>query len=89
MLLLVPRGRVGLERGAVFRVFSGVVGTAMGRLFRVVSIEKVGAPVAAAILNLTTLIATIMAIAILGERVTGPILGGTLGHRRRHRAASH
>lgn len=77
VLLFVPPAEWDWSAVPYF-VFSGVVGTAMGRLFRVVSIEKVGAPAAAAILNLTPLIATTMAIAILGERVTGPILGGTL-----------
>jgi drug/metabolite transporter, DME family len=59
-------------------VVSGLLGTAAGRLFRVVAIDKVGAPVAASILNMTPLVATAVAIVILGERVTGPILGGTL-----------
>jgi len=54
------------------------VGTAGGRLFRVVAIEKVGAPVAAAINNLSPFIATGLAILCLGERVTVPILLGTL-----------
>ena len=49
-----------------------------GRLFRVLAIQKVGAPVAAAINNLAPLVATILAILVLGEHVTLPILGGTL-----------
>lgn len=64
-------------RAVPYFVFSGVVGTAAGRLFRVVAIEKVGAPVAAAINNLNPFIATGLAIALLGERVTAPILVGT------------
>jgi uncharacterized membrane protein len=55
-----------------------VVGTAAGRLFRVVAIEKVGASVTASIANLTPLIATGLAVAFLGERITLPIFAGTL-----------
>jgi DME family drug/metabolite transporter len=56
---------------------SGIIGTAGGRLLRFVSIEKVGAPVAASITNLNPFIATGLAILILGERVTPPIIAGT------------
>jgi DME family drug/metabolite transporter len=58
-------------------VLSGIIGTAGGRLLRFVSIEKVGAPVAASITNLNPFIATGLAIAILGEHVTLPIVAGT------------
>jgi hypothetical protein len=57
---------------------SGVVGTAAGRLFRVAGIEKVGAPVAASSNNLSPFISAGLAILLLGERVTVPILMGTL-----------
>jgi len=60
-----------------FFMLSGVIGTASGRLLRFVSIEKVGAPVAASIVNLNPFIATGLAIVVLGERVTLPIIGGT------------
>ena len=59
-------------------VVSGLVGTAAGRFLRVVSIEKVGASVSAAITNLNPFIAAALAILVLGERVTVPILAGTL-----------
>src|SRR5215467_4796244 len=76
VLLLVPRE--GYHWSAVpYFVFSGVVGTAAGRLFRVAAIDKVGAPVAAAINNLYPFISTGLAILLLGERVTLPILLGT------------
>jgi len=65
-------------RGLPYFIASGVVGTACGRLFRVAAIEKVGAPVAAAISNLAPLIATGLAIVLLHERVTLAILTGTL-----------
>jgi uncharacterized membrane protein len=58
-------------------MLSGIVGTAGGRLLRFISIEKVGAPVAASITNLNPFIATGLAILVLGERVTLPIVGGT------------
>jgi drug/metabolite transporter, DME family len=56
---------------------SGVVGTAGGRLLRFVSIEKVGAPVAASIINLNPFIASGLAILVLGEHVTLPMMAGT------------
>jgi uncharacterized membrane protein len=65
-------------RALPYFIFSGIVGTACGRLFRVASIEKVGAPVASAIGNLAPLIATGLAIVVLGEHVTVAILTGTL-----------
>jgi uncharacterized membrane protein len=44
----------------------------------VLAIQKVGAPVAAAVNNLAPLVATGLAIVLLGEHVTPLILGGTL-----------
>ena len=55
-----------------------MAGTAAGRFFRVASIDKVGAPVASAIGNLAPLVATGLAVAMLGEQVTFAILAGTL-----------
>lgn len=65
-------------RAVPYFVASGVVGTAAGRFFRVVAIEKVGASVTASISNLTPLIATGLAILFLGERITLQIFAGTL-----------
>lgn len=76
-LILVP-WQAYTWRAVPYFVFSGVVGTAGGRLFRVLAIQKVGAPVAAAVNNLAPLVATGLAIVLLGEHVTLPILGGTL-----------
>lgn len=73
----VPRDDYQLS-AVPFFVVSGLVGTAAGRFLRVVSIEKVGASVSAAITNLNPFIAAALAILILGERVTLPILAGTL-----------
>jgi drug/metabolite transporter, DME family len=76
VLLLEP---VDAYRAAAIPLFmlSGIIGTAGGRLLRFVSIEKVGASVAASITNLNPFIATGLAILILGERVTLPIIAGT------------
>ena len=71
-LLLVP-WHAYTWRAVPYFVFSGVVGTAGGRLFRVLAIQKVGA-----VNNLAPLVATGLAILLLGEHVTLPILGGTL-----------
>ncbi|MBI3326703.1 MAG: EamA family transporter [Nitrospinae bacterium] len=65
-------------RAVPYFVLSGLVGTAGGRLFRFVGIEKVGASVSASINNLNPFIATGLAILLLGERVTLPILAGTV-----------
>ena len=70
-------GRVS-PAGLGFFVLAGLIGTIAGRLLRFVSIEKVGASVAAALLNLHPLIATGLAILLLGERVTIPIAAGTM-----------
>jgi drug/metabolite transporter, DME family len=77
VLLAVPHAEYDWS-AVLYFVFSGVVGTTAGRLFRVIAIDKVGAPVAASILNFTPLFATAFAIVLLGERVTLPILAGTL-----------
>ena len=77
VLLLVPRDQYNWHAAPYF-IASGVVGTAAGRLFRVAAIEKVGASVSAAILNLAPLISTVLAILLLGERITVAILTGTL-----------
>jgi uncharacterized membrane protein len=58
VLLVVPRTEYHW-RAVPYFILSGVVGTAGGRLFRVVAIEKVGAPVAAAINNLSPFIPTV------------------------------
>lgn len=77
VLLFVPLEEYTWSAVPYF-VLSGVVGTAAGRLFRVVAIEKVGASVTASIANLTPLIATGLAVVFLSERVTPPIFAGTL-----------
>jgi len=77
VLLFVPREAYSW-RAVPYFVLSGVAGTSAGRLTRVIAIEKVGAPVAASIGNLTPLIAAGLAILLLGEHVTLPIVTGTV-----------
>jgi uncharacterized membrane protein len=77
VLLLVPFAEYSW-RAVPYFALAGLVGTTGGRFFRVISIEKVGAPVAASINNLTPFIAAGLAIAFLGERVTPPIVAGTV-----------
>jgi DME family drug/metabolite transporter len=64
--------------GIVYFALAGLIGTVAGRLLRFMSIETVGASVAAAVGNLSPLVSTILAIVFLGERVTATILIGTL-----------
>jgi drug/metabolite transporter, DME family len=68
--------RVSLQGLALF-VLAGLIGTIAGRFLRFVSIERVGASVAAALINLHPLMATGLAILVLGERVTVAIAAGT------------
>lgn len=77
VFLLVPWDAFRLQ-SLPFFILSGLIGTVAGRLWRFVSIDKVGASVAAAIINLNPFISTGLAIALLGEQVTLPILLGTL-----------
>ncbi len=73
-------GNVGpiTTRSVLLFAAAGIVGTVGGRISRFFAIEKVGASVASAVGNLTPLIASILAIALLGERVTLPVVIGTV-----------
>jgi len=64
-------------RGALFFMCAGLIGTVGGRLLRFVSIEKVGASIAAALINLNPFVSTALAIVLLGESITVPIVLGT------------
>lgn len=64
--------------GIAYFALAGVIGTFGGRLLRFLSIETVGASMSAALINLSPLLASILAIIVLGERVTPPIVVGTL-----------
>jgi len=65
-------------RSLLLFMAAGLIGTVGGRLTRFLAIEKVGAAVSAAVGSLTPLIASLLAILLLGERVTLSILVGTV-----------
>ncbi len=65
-------------RGALFFMCAGLIGTVGGRLLRFVAIEKVGASIAAALINLNPFVSSALAIALLGESITVPIVIGTV-----------
>ena len=78
-MVIVTRAGVHLTtRSVLLFVAAGLIGTVGGRLLRFLSIEKVGASVSSAVLNLQPLISTVLAILLLGEEVTLPILVGTI-----------
>ena len=64
--------------GVAYFALAGLIGTFGGRLLRFISIETVGASLSAALINLSPLMASILAIIVLGEQVTAPIVVGTL-----------
>jgi len=70
-------GHVSLK-GALFFVCAGLIGTVGGRLLRFVSIERVGASIAAALINLNPFVSSGLAILLLGEHITMPIVVGTV-----------
>jgi DME family drug/metabolite transporter len=65
-------------RGIAFFALAGLIGTVGGRIFRFKGIDLVGAAITAAVINLSPLVSSALAIVVLGERVTLPILVGTL-----------
>jgi len=65
VLVSGPSGAISLG-GIAFFVLAGLIGTVVGRLLRFVAIEKVGASVASALINLTPLFASGLAILFLG-----------------------
>jgi len=79
-LAVVLAGGVGRPTvaGVAYFALAGLIGTFGGRVLRFISIEAVGASMSAALINLSPLIASVLAILILGERVTVPIVIGTL-----------
>jgi uncharacterized membrane protein len=76
VFLLAPDDRADLH-GILYFALAGLVGTTAGRLLRFVSIEQVGASVSSALINLYPFVAAGLAILLLGEAVTLPILAGT------------
>jgi uncharacterized membrane protein len=64
--------------GIAYFAVAGVIGTFAGRVLRYLSVETVGASMSAALINLSPLMASALAIIVLGERVTAPVVIGTL-----------
>jgi drug/metabolite transporter, DME family len=77
VLLMGPLESVD-AKGVAYFAAAGLVGTLSGRLLRFVSIEKVGASVSTAVINLSPFISSGLAILLLGEHMTLPILAGTV-----------
>ena len=65
-------------RGIVLFVMAGIIGTVAGRFLRFMAIQRLGAAIASPLNNLNPLVSTGLAILLLGERVTVPILAGTI-----------
>jgi DME family drug/metabolite transporter len=77
VLLTGGIGRTSI-RGIVFFVLAGIIGTVAGRLLRFKAIQRLGAAIASPLNNLNPLVSTGLAILLLGEQVTLPILAGTV-----------
>jgi drug/metabolite transporter, DME family len=65
-------------RSLAFFMLAGLIGTVAGRLLRFLSIETTGPSISAALVNLNPLVSTALAVVVLGEHVTLPLLAGTL-----------
>jgi uncharacterized membrane protein len=65
-------------RGIAFFVLAGIIGTVAGRFLRFMAIQRLGAAIASPLNNLNPLVSTGLAILLLGEQVTLPILAGTV-----------
>lgn len=59
-------------------VLAGLIGTVAGRVLRFFAIEAVGASITGAFMNVMPLVSSGLAIVFLGERVTLPVVAGTL-----------
>jgi DME family drug/metabolite transporter len=59
-------------------ILAGLIGTVAGRVLRFFAIEAVGASITGAFMNVTPLVSSGLAILLLGEHVTVPIVAGTL-----------
>ena len=64
-------------RALLLFVLAGLIGTVGGRLTRFIAIETVGASITAGFMNVTPFVSSGLAILLLGERLTWPIVIGT------------
>jgi len=78
-IVVLVSGGVGQvsTRSLLLFTAAGLIGTVGGRLTRFLAIARVGATITAAVSSVTPLIASFLAILLLGEHVTLPILAGT------------
>ena len=65
-------------RALLLFVLAGLIGTVAGRLTRFLAIEQVGASITAGFMNVTPFVSSGLAILLLGERLTVPIVIGTV-----------
>ena len=79
-LAVLAQGPAGAWRaeGVALFVLAGLVGTVAGRLLRFVSIDRVGASITTTLNGLAPFVASGLAILLLGERVTLPVVAGTV-----------
>jgi uncharacterized membrane protein len=59
-------------------VAAGLIGTVAGRLLRFLAIDTVGASITAGFMNVTPFVSSGLAIILLGEQLTAPIVIGTV-----------
>jgi uncharacterized membrane protein len=76
--VLFTGGSAPTTKGIVLFVLAGVIGTVAGRFLRFMAIQRLGASIASPLNNLNPLVSTGLAILLLGEQVTLPILSGTV-----------
>lgn len=69
-------GRPTPQALALF-VLAGLIGTVAGRLTRFLAIETVGASITAGFMNVTPFVSSGLAIILLGEQLTWPVVLGT------------
>lgn len=77
---VLATGGLGRPTPAAIALFAlaGLIGTVAGRVLRFVAIERVGASITGALSNVTPVVSSGLAILFLGERVTLPVVAGTL-----------
>jgi uncharacterized membrane protein len=73
-------GGMGRPTPTAFALFvlAGLIGTVAGRVLRFFAIDAVGASITGAFMNVTPVVSSGLAILLLGEHVTVPIIVGTL-----------
>jgi len=73
-------GGIGHPSGRALLLFvlAGLIGTVAGRLTRFLAIEQVGASITAGFMNVTPFVSSGLAIIMLGEQLTLPVVIGTV-----------